>query len=92
MYKDIYENEEELIYMLFPHYDRLTPKEKEAFNYRFGFEGNIPHTLKETAEKFNTAATRIKQLEIKACGNLHNQDYRDQLKRYMEFRFETDNS
>lgn len=48
--------------------------------------------MKETADRFNTATSRIKQLEIKVCGNLHNQEYRDQLKRYMDFRFETDNS
>ena len=92
MYNDIYKNEEKLIYDFFPHYERLTLKEKEALNYRFGFHGNILHTLKETADRFNITTTRIKQIEIKACGNLHNQRYREQLKKYLEFRLKTDNS
>ena len=43
--------------------DWLSPQEKQALIFHHGLEGGIPHTLRETAEKFGISFDRLKFIE-----------------------------
>ena len=47
----------------------LSERLEELIRFRFGFDGD-PHTLEETAEKYNVTTERIRQLEAKALRQL----------------------
>ena len=50
----------------------LTPKERKILSMRYGLEGGVSHTLKETGEKFRITKERTRQIQRKALGKLQN--------------------
>jgi len=48
----------------------LDPREREVLAYRFGLEGNQPHTLEDAAAHFGIARERIRQIEVRAIARL----------------------
>lgn len=75
------------IYDIFPRLERLTHRETEVFNYRFGLEGEQPHTMDETCERFRITRERIWQIETKAGGRCRR---RRELRDYLEPLNETE--
>jgi RNA polymerase sigma factor (sigma-70 family) len=48
----------------------LEPREREVLCYRFGLEGQEPHTLEQAAAHFGIARERVRQIEARAIARL----------------------
>ncbi len=53
------------------HLDR---REREILAFRFGLEGQQPHTIEEAAEEFGVSRERIRQVEVRAISRLRKND------------------
>lgn len=51
--------------------ERIRGREKEVLCYRVGLNGNVPHTMEETAEAFGVTRERIRALENKVIRRIH---------------------
>jgi len=61
----------------------LTVKESNVIKYRFGLNGERPHSLKEIGDKYNLTKERIRQIEKKAINRLKHPSRSQKLKSYM---------
>jgi len=61
----------------------LTAKESDVIKYRFGLNGERPHSLKEIGDKYNLTKERIRQIEKKAISRLRHPSRSQKLKSYM---------
>ena len=50
---------------------RITDREREVIYFRFGMDGNGPHSLEETAEAFGVTRERIRMIENKVMRRIH---------------------
>jgi RNA polymerase primary sigma factor len=61
----------------------LTDKESNVIKYRFGLNGERPHSLKEIGDKYNLTKERIRQIEKKAISRLRHPSRSQKLKSYV---------
>jgi RNA polymerase primary sigma factor len=61
----------------------LTDKESEVIKYRFGLNGERPHSLKEIGDKYNLTKERIRQIEKKAINRLRHPSRSQKLRSYV---------
>lgn len=61
----------------------LTTKESNVIRYRFGLNGERPHSLKEIGDKYNLTKERIRQIEKKAISRLRHPSRSQKLKSYV---------
>jgi RNA polymerase primary sigma factor len=61
----------------------LTAKESNVIRYRFGLNGERPHSLKEIGDKYNLTKERIRQIEKKAISRLRHPSRSQKLKSYV---------
>jgi RNA polymerase primary sigma factor len=61
----------------------LTDKESNVIRYRFGLNGERPHSLKEIGDKYNLTKERIRQIEKKAISRLRHPSRSQKLKSYV---------
>ncbi len=61
----------------------LTAKESDVIKYRFGLNGERPHSLKEIGDKYNLTKERIRQIEKKAISRLRHPSRSQKLKSYV---------
>ncbi len=50
--------------------DRLSPREREVLEMRFGLADGTSHTLEEVGQYFGVTRERIRQIEAKALRKL----------------------
>ncbi|ACU54191.1 RNA polymerase, sigma 32 subunit, RpoH [Acidimicrobium ferrooxidans DSM 10331] len=62
----------------------LEPREREVLAFRFGLEGNEPHSLEDAAAYFGIARERIRQIEARAIARLRRGDLAPVLRRVLE--------
>lgn len=62
----------------------LSPEDRDVMAYRFGFDGERPHSLDETAKKFNKTRERLRQTEQKAIARLRRPEFADVLRELWE--------
>ena len=48
--------------------DRLTPREKKVIQYRFGLDGEEPHSIEQICEEFRITRGRIREIEARCRG------------------------
>lgn len=60
----------------------LKPREEKVIKLRFGLDGNEPHTLEETAQRFAVTRERVRQIEAKALRKLRQPNCSRVLKEY----------
>ena len=63
--------------------DKLSPREAQIIEMRFGLRGQSPLTLKEIGHKFNLSRERIRQIERSALRQLRSADSRRNLVGYI---------
>jgi RNA polymerase primary sigma factor len=63
--------------------DTLTEKESNVIKYRFGLNGERPHSLKEIGDKYNLTKERIRQIEKKAISRLRHPTRSQKLQSYI---------
>jgi RNA polymerase primary sigma factor len=61
----------------------LTAKESDVIKYRFGLNGERPHSLKEIGDKYNLTKERIRQIEKKAISRLRHPSRSQKLRSYV---------
>ena len=61
----------------------LTDKESNVIRYRFGLNGERPHSLKEIGDKYNLTKEPIRQIEKKAISRLRPPSRSQKLKSYV---------
>ncbi len=61
----------------------LTDKESNVIRYRFGLNGERPHSLKEIGDKYNLTKERIRQIEKKAISRLRHPTRSQKLQSYI---------
>jgi RNA polymerase primary sigma factor len=61
----------------------LTTKESNVIRYRFGLNGERPHSLKEIGDKYNLTKERIRQIEKKAISRLRHPSRSQKLQSYV---------
>ena len=62
----------------------LSEKESKVIKYRFGLEGERPHSLQEIGDKYNLTKERIRQIEKKAISRLRHPTRRRRLESYVK--------
>ncbi|MGB1253392.1 MAG: sigma-70 family RNA polymerase sigma factor [Candidatus Promineifilaceae bacterium] len=62
--------------------DKLSPREAQIIEMRFGLRGQVPLTLKEIGRRFNLSRERIRQIERSALRQLRSPDSRRSLRGY----------
>lgn len=60
----------------------LTQKERGILKWRYGLNGDRPHTLKEVAQVFNITRERVRQIELRAIEKLRHPSRRCQLQHF----------
>lgn len=58
----------------------LDSPDREIMAYRFGFDGDSPHSLDETAKKFHKTRERLRQIEQKAIARLRRPELEEVLR------------
>jgi RNA polymerase primary sigma factor len=62
----------------------LTEKESNVIKFRFGLNGERPHSLKEIGDKYNLTKERIRQIEKKAISRLRHPIRSQKLQSYIK--------
>lgn len=69
---------------LYAELDKLTNREKEIINMRFGIKDGICHSFEEIGRFFNISRERIRQIEEKALKKLRNPLRTEEFRKYLE--------